>query len=69
MSQGTDIETSGAAVVAALAAVYTAYLAKQASADWRKGLEHQRIDEAISALHELRNRINRVVSLGVVPLI
>jgi hypothetical protein len=65
MSAGnwTDVATALGAIVAAVAAVYTAYLAKQASDTWRKGLEYQRIDEAISAVHEVRSKIDRVTSL------
>jgi hypothetical protein len=65
MSAGnwTDGVTAIGAIVAAGAAVYTAYLAKQASDTWRKGLEYQRIDEAISAVHEVRSKFDRVISL------
>jgi hypothetical protein len=65
MSEGnlSDFVTAAGTVVAAGAAVYAAYLAKQASDTWLKGLEYQRIDEAIRAVLELRSKIDRVVSL------
>jgi hypothetical protein len=65
MSEGnwTDILTAGGAVVAAGAAVYTAYLAKQASDTWLRSLEYQRIDEAIIAVLELRSKAYRILDL------
>jgi hypothetical protein len=45
------------------AAVYTAYLAKQASDTWLRSLEYQRIDEAIIAVLELRSKAYRILDL------
>jgi hypothetical protein len=66
----TDVATAIGTVVAAIgtvvtagAAVYAACLARQASDTWRKGLEHQRVDEATSAVHGVRSKIDRVISL------
>jgi|SRR6516164_5177138 hypothetical protein len=53
----TDFVTAGGTAVAALMAVI-------AAATWRKGLENKRVDDAISAVHELQARINRVVAIA-----
>jgi hypothetical protein len=51
--------------ITAAAAVCTALIAWRASSNWRKGLENERIDNALSALHDLDARIDRVVALRV----
>lgn len=58
----SGIVSAVVAAVAAGAAVYAAKLAKEASDSWRRGLEYQRIDEAISAVHEVHSRINGVLA-------
>jgi hypothetical protein len=57
----TDIATAIGTVVAAGAAVATAAIALIAASDWLKGLENQRIDEAISAVRELQSAIDAVI--------
>jgi hypothetical protein len=52
----TDILTAAGAVVAAVAAIYTAYFAWRAADTWRKSIKLQRFDDAIMAALELRSR-------------
>jgi hypothetical protein len=59
----TDVVTAGGAVVAAGAAVYTAYLAKQAADTWLRSLQYQRIDEAMTAVLALRSKAYRFLEL------
>jgi hypothetical protein len=55
----SGIASAIGASVAAGAALYAARLAKQASKDWRRSLEYQRIDKAIEAVLELRSNAYR----------
>jgi hypothetical protein len=57
------LDSFNPAWIAAAAAVCTALIAWRASSNWRKGLENERIDNALSALHDLDARIDRVVAL------
>jgi hypothetical protein len=57
------LDSFNPAWIAAAAAVCTALIAWRASSNWRKGLENERIDNALSALHDFDARIDRVVAL------
>jgi hypothetical protein len=54
-------------VVTACVAVFTACVAVYATNSWLRGIRNERIDKALEAVHDLRDRINRVVAIRASP--
>ena len=54
-------------VVSAGLAVLTLGVAVYATNTWLRGIRNERIDKALEAVHDLRDRINRVVAIRASP--
>ena len=58
----TDWVTAIGAIIAAGAAIVTAYIAWKASMAWKESLQNQRFDECVAAAVALRGSVNRCIS-------
>ena len=62
ITAGGTLFAAVAAIVAAGAAIATAWIADRAATTWRDALQNQRYDECVAAAVELQAAINRYIS-------